>query len=62
MILRRLKPGVKFKARDAEGNVIVGQCVRIIDPETMEAIYKKESGSSAKQGKLPTSKIFQISA
>ena len=62
LILRRLKPGVKFKAHDAEGNVIIGQCVRIIDPETMEAVYRKESESTTRQGKLPTSRVIKVSS
>ena len=57
-ILQRLRPGVRFRARDESGATYFGECVRVLDDETIEAVLSRGSGREKK--KVPIRQIFTL--
>ena len=61
-ILQKLRPGARFKAHDASGSTISGECTKVIDASTIEAIYVKGPGARREKGTIPVHKIFDVSS
>lgn len=61
-ILQKLRAGVRFKAHDDSGGTITGECTRVIDAGTIEALYSKSPGSRREKGTIPIHRIFDVSS
>lgn len=60
-IMSKLKPKVRFKAHGSFGNVIEGECVRVINSNTIEAYCRSAlSNNRWEKGTFPIDRIFEI--